>query len=71
MARKELHYGEHTAITPKHCGKVLVGNVALAVEEIIRKTCKAAKIEIIDTTANVNRYISVCQRCENNEGVTI
>ena len=70
MARKELHYGKHTVITPKYRGKVLVGNVALVVEEIICEPCKETEIEIIDTTVNVNGHIPICPRCENNEGVT-
>ena len=70
MARKELRYYKHTVITLKYRVKVLVGDVALVVEEIIRKPCEGTEIEIIDTTVNANGYISVRPRCENNEGVT-
>ena len=43
-------------ITPKYCGKILVGDVALVVDGIIRTTCKEMKIEIIDMAVKrVNR----------------
>ena len=56
MARKEPHHDrdtvslltDHMMITPKYRVEVLAGDVALAVEEIIRKTCKEMNIEIID-----------------------
>ena len=62
MARKELRHDRHTVslltdhmvITPKYRGKILVGDVALAVEGIIRTTCKEMKIEIIDMAVNVD-----------------
>ena len=62
MARKELRHDRHTVslltdhmvITPKYRGKILVGDVALAVEGIIRTTCNEIKIEIIDMAVNVD-----------------
>ena len=62
MERKELHHDRHTislltdymVITPKYRGKILVGDVALAVEGIIHTTCKEMKIEIIDMAVNVD-----------------
>ena len=62
MARKEFRHDRHTVslltdhmvITPKYRGKILVGDVALAVEGIIRMTCKEMKIEIIDMAVNVD-----------------
>jgi putative transposase len=39
-------------ITPKYRGKILVGDVA--VEGIIRTTCKEMKIKIIDMAVNVD-----------------
>ncbi|MEA1945051.1 MAG: IS200/IS605 family transposase [Euryarchaeota archaeon] len=41
-------------ITPKYRGKILVEDVALAVEGIIRTTCKEMEIEIIDMAVNVD-----------------
>ena len=62
MARKELRHDRHTVslltdhmvITPKYRRKILVGDVALAVEGIIRTTCNEMKIEIIDMAVNVD-----------------
>ncbi len=62
VARKELRHNRHTVslltdhmvITPKYRGKILVGDVALAVEGIIRTTCKEMDIEIIDMAVNVD-----------------
>ena len=57
MARKELRHNrhtvslltDHTVITPKYRGKILVEKmIALAVAGIVRTTCKEMKIEIID-----------------------
>ena len=55
MAHKELRHNrhavsllaDHIVITPKYRGKILVGDVALAAEGIIRKTCKEMNIEVI------------------------
>ncbi|PXF58794.1 MAG: hypothetical protein C4B59_12615 [Candidatus Methanogaster sp.] len=60
MERKELHHGRHTVslltdymvVSPKYRGKILVGDVALALDGIIRKTCKDLDIEIIDMAVN-------------------
>ncbi len=62
MARKELRHDRHTVslltdharITPKYREKILVGDVALVVEGIIRKTCKEMNIEIIDMAVNID-----------------
>ncbi len=62
MGQIELRHDRHTVslltdhmvITPKYCGKILVGDVALAVGGIIRATCKEMKIEIIDMAVNVD-----------------
>ena len=62
MERRELRHDRHTVslltdhmvITPKYRGKILVGDVALVVEGIIRKTCKEMNIEIIDMAVNVD-----------------
>jgi len=62
MERKELRHDRHTVslltdhivITPKYRGKILVGDVALVLEGIIRKTCKEMNIEIIDMAVNVD-----------------
>ena len=45
---------DHTVFSPKYRGKILVGDVALALDGIIRKTCKDKdlNIEIIDMTVN-------------------
>jgi len=45
---------DHTVFSPKYRGEILVGDVALAVEGIIRMTCKEMKIEIIDMAVNVD-----------------
>jgi len=40
--------------SPKYRGKILVDDVALALDGIIRKTCKDLNIEIIDMAVNVD-----------------
>ncbi|MEA3324303.1 MAG: IS200/IS605 family transposase [Euryarchaeota archaeon] len=60
MERKELHPGRHTVslltghmvFSPKYRGKILVGDIVLALDSIIRKTCKSLGIEIIDMAVN-------------------
>jgi putative transposase len=62
MGCKELRHDQHTVslltdhtvFSPKYRGKILVGDVALALEGIIRKICKEMKIEIIDMAVNVD-----------------
>ena len=62
MERRELRHDRHTVslltdhmvFSPKYRGKILVGDVALALEGIIRKTCKEMKIEVIDMVVNVD-----------------
>ena len=39
---------DHMVFSPKYRGKVLVGDVAMVAEAIIRKTCKELDIEVID-----------------------
>ena len=62
MERRELRHDRHTVslltdhmvFSPKYRGKILVDDVALALDGIIRKTCKDLNIEIIDTAVNVD-----------------
>ena len=59
---KELRHDRHTVslltdhmvITPKYRGKILVGEVGLVTEAIIRKTCKEMDIKIIDISVNID-----------------
>jgi putative transposase len=61
MERRELRHDRHTvslltdhlAFSPKYRGKILVGDVALALDGIIRKTCKELNIEIIELLKNI------------------
>ena len=54
--RSDLRYDRHTAslltnhlvFSPKYRGKVLLGEVAEAAEEIIRENCKELDIAVID-----------------------
>ena len=39
---------DHMVFLPKYRGKVLVDDVAMVAEAIIRKTCKELDIEVID-----------------------
>jgi putative transposase len=60
--KKELRHDRHTVslltdhmvITPKYRGKILVGEVGLVTEAIIRKTCKEMDIKIIDISVNID-----------------
>jgi putative transposase len=45
---------DHTVFSPKYRGKILVGDVALALDGIIQKTCKDLNVEIIDMAVNVD-----------------
>jgi putative transposase len=46
---------DHTVFLPKYRGKILVEKtIALALDGIIRKTCKDLDIEIIDMAVNVD-----------------
>ena len=57
---KELRHDRHTVslltdhmvFSPKYRGKVLVGDVAILAEAIIRKRCKELDIEVIDMAVN-------------------
>jgi len=57
---KELRHDRHTVsmltdhmvFSPKYRGKVLVGDVAMLAESIIRKTCKELDIEVIDMSVS-------------------
>jgi len=68
MERRELRHDRHTVslltdhmvFSPKYRGKILVGDVALALEGIIRKTCKEMKIEVIDMVVNVDHVHREC-----------
>ena len=62
MERRDLRHDrhivslltDHTMITPKYRGKILVRDVALVTESIIRKTCSGMDIQIIDMAVNVD-----------------
>ena len=62
MERRELRHDrhmvslltDHMVFSPKYRGKILVGDVALALDEVIRKTYKDLDIEIIDMAVNVD-----------------
>jgi len=62
VTRHELRHDRHTVslltdhlvFSPKYRGKVLLGEVAEAAEEIIRETCKELDIQIIDMAVNVD-----------------
>ena len=43
---------DHMVFSPKYRDKVLVGDVAMVAEAIIRKTCMELDIEVIDMTVN-------------------
>jgi putative transposase len=43
---------DHMVFCPKYRGKVLVGDIAMATEAIIRSTCKELDIRIIDMAVN-------------------
>ena len=45
---------DHLVFSPKYRGKVLLGEVAEAAEEIIRENCKELDIEVIDMAVNVD-----------------
>jgi len=47
--KKELRHDN-----PKYRGKILVGEVGLVTEAIIRKTCKEMDIKIIDISVNID-----------------
>ena len=63
MERRELRHDRHTVslltdhmvVSSKYRGKILVEKtIALALDGIIRKTCKDLNIEIIDMAVNVD-----------------
>ena len=59
---KQLRYDKHTislltdhmAFSPKYVEKVLVGEIAMVAEAIIRKTCKNLNIEVIDMSISLD-----------------
>jgi putative transposase len=63
--KKELRHYRHTVslltdhmvITPKYRGKILVGEVGLVTEAIIRKTCKEMDIKVIDISVNIDHVL--------------
>ncbi len=62
ITRRDLRHDRHTVslltdhlvFSPKYRGKVLLGEVAEAAEEIIRENCKELDIEVIDMAVNVD-----------------
>ena len=64
MGHRELRHDRHTVslltghmvFSPKYRGKILVGDVTLALDGIIRKTCKDLDIEILDMAVNVDHF---------------
>ena len=62
MEQRELHNDRHMVLlltdnrvfSPKQSWEILVGDVALAPDSIIRKTCKYLNIEISDMSVNVD-----------------
>jgi putative transposase len=60
--RSDLRHDNHTVslltdyvvFSPKYRGKVLLGEVSEAAEEIIRETCKKLDIEVIDIAVGVD-----------------
>jgi putative transposase len=48
--------------SPKYRGKILVGDVAMVAEAIIRKTCKELDIKVIDMSVNSDLNISCIRR---------
>ena len=45
---------DHMVITPKYRGEILVREVVIVTEAIIRKTCKEMDIKIIDISVNID-----------------
>jgi REP element-mobilizing transposase RayT len=45
---------DHLVFSPKYRGKVLLGEVAEAAEEIIRENCKERDIDVIDMAVGVD-----------------
>jgi len=43
---------DHMVFTPKYRGKILVGDVAMVAEAVIRATCHELDIKIIDISVN-------------------
>jgi len=43
---------DHMVFSPKYMGKLLMGDVVMVAEAIIRKTCNELDIEFIDTAVN-------------------
>ena len=62
VIRQDLRHDRHTVslltdhlvFSPKYRGKVLLGEVAEAAEEIIRENCKELDIEVIDMAVAVD-----------------
>ncbi|MGB7533769.1 MAG: transposase [Halobacteriota archaeon] len=48
---------DHLIFSPKYRGKVLLGEVPEAAEEIVRETCKEHDIEVIDTMSKIIRGV--------------
>ncbi|MCK4736682.1 MAG: IS200/IS605 family transposase [Methanophagales archaeon] len=62
VTRHELRHDRHTVsmltdhlvFSPKYRGKVLLGEVAEAAEEIIRENCEELDIEVIDMVVGID-----------------
>ncbi|MFV9678128.1 MAG: IS200/IS605 family transposase [Methanosarcinales archaeon] len=62
VTRPDLRHDRHTVslltdyivFSPKYRGKVLEGEVAEAVEELIQETCRELDIEVMDMAMNVD-----------------
>ena len=48
---------DHLIFSPKYRGKVLLGEILEAAEEIVRETCKEHDIEVIDTMSKIIRGV--------------
>lgn len=62
MGQRELRHGCHMAtlstnhtVFLQYCEMILVGDVALALDEIVRKTCKDIGIELTDMDVDVDQ----------------
>ena len=78
MERRELRHDrhtvalstDHTVFSPKQTREILAGIVALALDGIIRKTCKGLNIEIIDMAVNVDHGWEVAREIHTESGET-
>ena len=61
---------DHMVFSPKYRGKVLVGDVGMVAEAIIRKTCKELDIEVINMVVNTE-HVHIFIRCGPKGGRTV